>query len=88
MAQDTPNGTVIMQISATDVDEGENQRITYNLTASRVRGDIDYFKYNEDTGAVQLARPIDKPTDHIFLLKASASDHGNPPRYSKYSMNL
>jgi hypothetical protein len=29
--QDTPVGTQIMRISATDVDEGDNQKIQYEL---------------------------------------------------------
>ena len=36
MAQDTAVGTQIMRVSATDVDEGENQKISYDLTATRI----------------------------------------------------
>ena len=31
--QDTPVGTQIMRVSATDVDEGDNQKITYDLVS-------------------------------------------------------
>ena len=36
VAQDTAVGTQIMRVSATDVDEGENQKISYDLTATRI----------------------------------------------------
>ena len=35
---------LIMRVSATDVDEGENQRITYELRPDRFPADLDYFK--------------------------------------------
>ena len=54
VAQDTPVGEKIMQISATDVDEGDNQKITYVLDAPTIPTDRDYFEYNEDTGVVKL----------------------------------
>ena len=38
VAQDTPVGTQIMRVSATDVDEGENQKISYDLSATRIPG--------------------------------------------------
>lgn len=38
VAQDTPVGTQILRVSATDVDEGQNQKIVYDLTASRIPG--------------------------------------------------
>ena len=42
--QDTEVNTMIMRVSATDVDEGENQRITYELTHDRFPGDLEYFR--------------------------------------------
>lgn len=34
-----------MRVSATDVDEGDNQRITYDLKADRYPTDLDYFRW-------------------------------------------
>jgi len=88
VAQDTQVGTTIMQISATDVDEGVNQQINYELEALSVKSDIDYFQYNHETGVVQLKQRIDKPTGHNFLLLATASDGGNPRRSSEIKITL
>ena len=38
VAQDTAVGTQIMRVSATDVDEGDNQKISYDLSATRIPG--------------------------------------------------
>ena len=38
VAQDTQIGTQIMRVSATDVDEGDNQKIVYDLSATRIPG--------------------------------------------------
>ncbi len=68
-----------MRISATDVDEGENQRITYDLKPVRIQEDLEYFKWHYQTGVVELNKKLDKPVNYIFQLKATASDNGSPP---------
>ena len=35
-----------MRVSATDVDEGDNQKITYDLMAKTFEADIEYFRYH------------------------------------------
>ena len=42
--KDTKEGTPIMRVSATDIDEGDNQRITYEFQASQYQQDIEYFR--------------------------------------------
>ena len=44
IVQDMEVNKLIMRVSATDVDEGENQRITYELRPDRFPADLDYFK--------------------------------------------
>jgi hypothetical protein len=34
-----------MRVSATDIDEGDNQKITYDLMAKSFEADIEYFRY-------------------------------------------
>jgi hypothetical protein len=33
-----------MRVSATDIDEGDNQKITYDLMAKSFEADIEYFR--------------------------------------------
>ena len=88
VAQDTPIGTQILRVSATDVDEGENQKIAYDLTATRIPGDIEYFEWHWQTGVVTLKRKLDKPIGYVFELKAVASDSGSPPQSTEIDVTL
>ena len=47
-------GTKIMRVSATDVDEGENQKITYTLTSEKFPTDIEFFRWDDKTGEVWI----------------------------------
>ena len=88
VAQDTPVGTPIMRVSATDVDEGENQKVSYDLTATRIAMDLEYFEWVWNTGVVSLKKKLDKPIGYIFELKATASDNGNPPMKTEIDVTL
>jgi len=44
-SKDTPVGTQIMRISATDVDEGDNQKIAYDLISTGTPSDIEFFRW-------------------------------------------
>ena len=80
-------GEPIMRISATDVDEGENQRIQYNLVAKSVPSDIEYFQWDQ-TGEVTLNAKLDKPINYVFQLKATATDGGSPSQSSTIDVTL
>ena len=88
VAQDTPIGTQILRVSATDVDEGENEKIVYDLTPTRIPGDIEYFEWHRQTGVVTLKRNLDRPIGYVFELKAVASDSGNPPQSTEIDVTL
>ena len=44
--------TVVLPVSATDIDEGMNGRIDYSLHGERAT--LTYFKINSQTGLVQV----------------------------------
>ncbi|TRY62862.1 hypothetical protein TCAL_07709 [Tigriopus californicus] len=77
-----------MRISATDVDEGDNQKITYTLDPVRIAGDIDYFKLNKLTGVVTLVNKLDKPVGYVFQFKATATDAGSPPENATIDVTI
>lgn len=56
--QDLVAGSEVMRISATDIDDGLNSAIVYELSA-RVAADTNYFRINSNTGAIHLDRSID-----------------------------
>ena len=69
---------MILRVSATDVDEGRNQDISYTLEATRFPQDLDYFRWDEKTGEIWLKKKLDKPQSSVFQLKAIARDNGSP----------
>ena len=88
LSQDTQVGTQIMRVSATDVDEGDNQKIVYRLDATRIPTDIEYFEYHWQTGVVKLKKKLDKPIGYVFELKAHAQDSGTPPKSTEIDVTL
>lgn len=56
--QDLPIGQEVMRISATDIDDGNNSRVVYDLNP-RVPDDAKYFHIEKTTGVIFLDRPID-----------------------------
>jgi len=88
VAQDTPEGTQIMRVSATDIDEGDNQKITYDLMARAYEADIEYFRWDDKTGVVWLNKKLDKPVGSVFVLKATAKDGGLPSKTSEVDVSI
>ena len=48
-----------MRVAATDIDEGENARITYSLRANRDESDLDYFQIDPQSGFIKLVKAIE-----------------------------
>ena len=74
--QDTPIGTNILRVSASDEDADNNGAILYNLTAAGDPNDLEYFIINPDSGWIVLKRPLDRDQYH---LRAIAADRGENP---------
>lgn len=55
--QDLPVGRAVMRISATDIDEGENSIVRYQLETNSP--DQQYFYIDKDNGLIFLNKTID-----------------------------
>ena len=51
-------------------------------------GDLEYFEWHWQTGAISLKRNLDKPIGYIFELRAVASDSGNPKQSTAIDVTL
>ena len=66
-------GTVIGQITAKDLDSGENARISYYVISGNVMGN---FALNRTTGFLSVARHLDYDTGpHFYVLQVKAMDN-------------
>ncbi|XP_045768746.1 protein dachsous [Maniola jurtina] len=69
-------GTPVIQVSASDVDEGENAEIRYSLLPTP---QSDWFSIDERSGLVTTRVRVDCETNPMPRLTVVASDRGNPP---------
>ncbi|XP_035985924.1 protocadherin beta-16-like [Fundulus heteroclitus] len=75
VTENSPKGTVVAVVSASDADEGPNSRITYSIrnTLDDVRRT---FKVNEENGEVILIGNTDFEESRIYQIHLLASDEG------------
>uniref|UniRef100_A0A3Q3L772 Protocadherin gamma-C5-like n=1 Tax=Mastacembelus armatus TaxID=205130 RepID=A0A3Q3L772_9TELE len=75
VAENSPKGSVVTTVSASDADQGSNGRITYSIrnTLDDVR---HLFEINEHTGEVRLIGNIDYEKSRNYQINLRASDDG------------
>nr|XP_020447287.1 protocadherin Fat 4-like [Monopterus albus] len=75
VAENSPKGTAVTIVSASDADQGSNGRITYSIrnTLDDVR---HLFEINEHSGEVRLIGNIDYEKSRNYLIHLRASDDG------------
>lgn len=73
--EDAPVGTLILTVTATDLDSGENARITYTMTGEPA----PEFTINPTTGEITTTQLLDREKKSGYLLTVSARDNGSPP---------
>ena len=69
-------GSFVIQVSASDVDEGDNKRISYFLSPNSAVA--DQFNIDEDTGVITTNKPLKCKENNLCQLVVVARDHGNP----------
>ncbi|XP_017289255.1 cadherin-23 [Kryptolebias marmoratus] len=76
LLKDAAEGKLLLMLSATDPDKGNNSLIRYSFSA----GNSPYLALNSETGAVTLTSDLANVTeDTTLVLTAVATDHGSPP---------
>lgn len=71
MSEDTTVGRVIMRISASDLDDGNNSIVEYELLPEK---DAAYFRINKNNGQILLNRPIDKRAGQHYTINVRATN--------------
>ncbi|XP_022238578.1 neural-cadherin-like [Limulus polyphemus] len=83
--QDTPVGTSLLRMSASDEDADNNGAVVYNLTSSHNPLDLSYFTVNPDSGWVILQKPLDRQQ---YNLRAVALDKGKPQNKATVELTI
>lgn len=69
-------GVIVLRVNATDMDMGENARITYELDRSK---DSRFFQI-DNQGVIRVTYSIDREVYQKFQFRVLASDNGSPRR--------
>lgn len=72
-------GAVILRVTATDEDAGDNAKITYSIIASS--DNMEKFYINSSTGIIQAKIPIDREVNDSFRFTVKAADNGASPEF-------
>ncbi|XP_045886256.1 protocadherin alpha-3-like [Micropterus dolomieu] len=79
IAENTPVGTLVITVNATDADEGLNSEIVYSLRSKDQDHILDIFQIESQTGVIKVKGNIDFEEKRAFEIRVEASDKGQPP---------
>ncbi|XP_047210222.1 protocadherin gamma-A9-like [Girardinichthys multiradiatus] len=87
VTENSPKGTVVATVTASDADDGSNSKITYSITNTldNVR---KVFKINEENGQISLIQNIDFEKSKYFHINVLASDNGGLTDSSKLVVDV
>ncbi|XP_034545024.1 protocadherin alpha-8-like isoform X14 [Notolabrus celidotus] len=77
--ENTPLGTKVTTVNATDADEGLNSEIVYSLRSKDQNHVLDIFEIESQTGVIKVKGKIDFEEKRAFEIRVEASDKGQPP---------
>ncbi|XP_059483774.1 fat-like cadherin-related tumor suppressor homolog isoform X2 [Neocloeon triangulifer] len=78
-------GSMVAQVSAIDLDKGENAKISYAITSGNVG---NAFSIDSETGAIQVARDLDMNSNKEYMLTIKATDGGSPSLSSTLRVHI
>uniref|UniRef100_A0A667WIM3 Protocadherin 2 alpha b 5 n=1 Tax=Myripristis murdjan TaxID=586833 RepID=A0A667WIM3_9TELE len=77
--ENSPIGTSVSTLTASDTDEGTNSEIVYSLRSKDQNHILDIFQIEPDTGLITVKGKIDFEDRKAFEIRAEARDKGQPP---------
>ena len=72
--EDTPVGSTVLMLFASDLDSGQNAKINYRLESPS-----ETFKVERNTGALVVASTVDRESVSTYILTVLAEDSGLAP---------
>lgn len=83
VSEGSPVGTSVGLMIASDADEGENAKITFDLITNG-----GYFRINQMTGNILVSRQLDREAVAIHHMTVYARDNGNIIRISSATVTV
>ncbi|XP_041845605.1 protocadherin alpha-8-like isoform X15 [Melanotaenia boesemani] len=86
LSENAPIGTQIIQVNATDSDDGRNGEVVYSFSNSVNRKLFKLFEINPSTGEIHVKGSIDYEEKDKYEIEIQASDKGVPPLATQKSV--
>ncbi|XP_047630707.1 protocadherin alpha-9-like, partial [Phacochoerus africanus] len=79
LPENVPNGTLVMKLNASDLDEGSNGDIIYSFSSDLSPGLKSKFSIDPLSGEITVTGPIDFEERKAYKIRVEATDKGLPP---------
>ncbi|NWI13882.1 PCDA3 protein, partial [Crypturellus soui] len=79
LTENTPEGSLVVRVNATDPDEGINSEVSYIVNNVIPASGIDLFVINPRTGELSLKGPLDFEDVCVYEIQVEAKDKGHAP---------
>ena len=83
VVENSPENTFVIQVNATDKDEGNNAKLTYTLVNSYGR-----FRLDPSNGVLVTTVTLDREQVEIYHLQVKVTDKGIPQKEGSVSVNV
>uniref|UniRef100_A0A8D0WW11 Cadherin domain-containing protein n=1 Tax=Sus scrofa TaxID=9823 RepID=A0A8D0WW11_PIG len=79
LPENVPNGTLVMKLNASDLDEGSNGAIIYSFSSDLSPGLKSKFSIDPLSGEITVTGPIDFEERKAYKIRVEATDKGHLP---------
>ncbi|XP_043925799.1 protocadherin gamma-C5-like [Protopterus annectens] len=89
LKENCPVGTVVIQLKATDPDEGVNGEIEYSFRRGRISGNANQvFSIDPHTGEIRTTDVLDFEDTRHYTIQVKARDRGTPAAEEYCTINV
>ncbi|XP_077433237.1 protocadherin gamma-C5-like isoform X22 [Vanacampus margaritifer] len=88
--ENSPPGHILCSVSASDLDAGENAKVSYSIVDSKVH-DVSVSSYvyvNSENGSIYSMHSFDYEKVKVFEVQVEAKDQGSPSLSSNASVHV
>ncbi|KAM4621343.1 protocadherin alpha-8-like [Polymixia lowei] len=78
--ENAPYGTTVIQLNASDLDEGPNGKLIYSFIKRGNIDPLDVFDINADTGEITVKGILDHEKMPAYEIRVQVKDQGSMPR--------
>uniref|UniRef100_A0A8D0SVG0 Cadherin domain-containing protein n=1 Tax=Sus scrofa TaxID=9823 RepID=A0A8D0SVG0_PIG len=81
LLENARNGTLVVRLNASDLDEGSNSHVLYSFANDVFSNTEASFRIDSNSGEIKVNGKIDFEETKLWKLQIEAVDKGNPPMF-------